>query len=77
MHLQAREIYNDQQEASARQLVDFIFTNTRLNLGVEIVVDLDAEGVKEHVQVQKTLNNDLNQHQQSPRMVIILKRNRA
>ena len=50
MHLQAREVYSSHQLPSARHLVDFIFTNTRLNLGVEVVLNLDAEGIQEHLQ---------------------------
>lgn len=49
MYFQARTKYEDHSGPGAKPLIDFVF-NGRLHLGVEVAVNLDANGVKEHLQ---------------------------
>ena len=46
---QARTMYEDRKGRGAKPLIDFIF-NGRLNLGVEVALNLNADGIKEHLQ---------------------------
>ena len=49
MYFQARTIYEYRGGPGAIPLIDFVF-NGRLNLGVEVAFNLNANGIKEHVQ---------------------------
>ena len=49
MYFQARTVYEYHGGPGAKPLIDFVF-NGRLNLGVEVAVNLNANGIKEHVQ---------------------------
>ncbi len=49
MYFQARTMYEEHTGRGAKPLIDFVF-NGRLDLGIEIAVDLNADGVKEHLQ---------------------------
>ena len=49
MYFQARTMYGERIGPGARPLIDFVF-NGRLHLGVEVAVNLNAAGIKEHLQ---------------------------
>ena len=49
MYFQARTMYGERIGPGARPLIDFVF-NGRLHLGVEVAVNLNAPGIKEHLQ---------------------------
>ena len=49
MYFQARTMYGVRTRPGSRPLIDFVF-NGRLHLGVEVAVNLDAAGIKEHLQ---------------------------
>ncbi len=49
MYFQARTKYGERIGPGARPMIDFVFDG-RLDLGVEVALDLDAAGIKEHLQ---------------------------
>ncbi len=48
-YFQARTMYGERIGPGARPLIDFVF-NGRLHLGVEVALNINAPGIKEHLQ---------------------------